>query len=144
MTKKNQDIRWLQRFNNYKKAFLELESEIEQTNDREFSQLEKKGLIQSFEMVQELAWKVLKDFLEYLGHANIKGSRDAFSLSNETGIIKNSDILLETIESRNNAAHTYNEAEADEIFYQITESYYDAFNEVYQMIQQEINQRKLN
>ena len=58
----NKDIRWIQRLNNYEKAFKQLESGVELATDKNFNDLEKEGLIQRFEYTQELAWKVIKDF----------------------------------------------------------------------------------
>ena len=43
------DIRWKQRFNNYSKAFQTLTAAVELAHSRELSELEKQGLIQSFE-----------------------------------------------------------------------------------------------
>lgn len=60
-----QDIRWIQRLDNYKKALDQLNEGFNITKARELNNLEKQGLIQSFEYSHELAWKVLKDFLEY-------------------------------------------------------------------------------
>ena len=72
------DIRWKQRFSNYKKALAILRRGIELKKTRELSELERGGLIQSFEFTQELSWKVLKDYLEYQGFIGIIGSRDAY------------------------------------------------------------------
>ena len=66
------DIRWQQRFNNFKKAFIQLKEAVEIEH---YSSLEKEGLIQRFEYTYELAWKTLKDFLEYRGNEGILGSR---------------------------------------------------------------------
>ena len=143
MNEDNQDIRWLQRFSNYKKAFLQLQEETEEANDREFSQLEKKGLIQSFEIVQELSWKVLKDLLEYLGYTDVKGSIDAFTMANTAGIINNGDILIKTVKSRNLVSHIYDNDKADNIFYDILEQYYQAFLELKQALEQEKTKRGL-
>ena len=63
----NIDIRWKQRFLNYKKALLQLSNAVELNQQRGLSDLEKQGLIQSFEYCHELAWNVLKDFFEYQG-----------------------------------------------------------------------------
>ncbi|BDU51400.1 hypothetical protein HLVA_19690 [Haliovirga abyssi] len=73
----NKDIRWIQRFSNFKRAFEQLKDAVELTKKRELSNLEKQGLIQAFEYTHELSWKVLKDFLESKGNQNIYGSRDA-------------------------------------------------------------------
>lgn len=56
------DIRWKQRFNNFEKAFSQFEKFIEKKDN--LNELEKQGLIQSFEYTHELAWNVLKDYLQ--------------------------------------------------------------------------------
>ena len=60
---KENDIRWEQRFANYRKALAQLQKFIDKG---ELSELEKQGLIKAFEYTYELAWKTLKDFLEFL------------------------------------------------------------------------------
>ncbi|MBM3437205.1 MAG: nucleotidyltransferase, partial [Bacteroidetes bacterium] len=60
----NKDIRWIQRFQNYQKAFLRLKEAIE---TEALNELERNGLIQRFEFTIDLAWKVMKDFLEEKG-----------------------------------------------------------------------------
>ena len=65
------DIRWIQRFNNFKKAFLQLEEAENLAQDRPFSRLEEQGLIHVFAYTHELAWKTLKDFLENRGVQNL-------------------------------------------------------------------------
>ena len=57
-------IRWKQRFENFNKAFEQLK---EFTEISELNKFEKQGFIQCFEYTFELAWKVLKDYLEYNG-----------------------------------------------------------------------------
>ncbi len=47
-----EDIRWIQRFNNFKKALGQLTKFIEKG---ELNELEKQGLIQAFEYTYELA-----------------------------------------------------------------------------------------
>ena len=57
----DKDIRWIQRFDNYLKAFNELKEAIDLTQKRDLSRLERQGVIQGFEYTHELAWKVIKD-----------------------------------------------------------------------------------
>ncbi|HEY4119997.1 MAG TPA: nucleotidyltransferase substrate binding protein [Byssovorax sp.] len=63
----NPDIRWKQRFQNFDRAFVLLRDGLASKPLVEFSDLEREGLIQRFEFTFELAWKVLKDFLEESG-----------------------------------------------------------------------------
>ncbi|MBE9563519.1 MAG: nucleotidyltransferase substrate binding protein [Proteobacteria bacterium] len=126
----SQDIRWLQRLQNYKKAFKQLELGVKLATQRDLSDLEKEGLIQRFEYTQELAWQTIKDFYEYMGESGIQGSRDAFQLAIKRDLISNGEIFMESIKSRNKTVHTYNEATADEIFHAIVEEYYQAFLEL--------------
>ncbi len=60
------DIRWQQRFQNFERAFLRLREALEQ-DPASLNQLEKEGIIQRFEYTFELAWKVLKDKMEFDG-----------------------------------------------------------------------------
>ena len=59
------DIRWKQRFENFSKAFKQLDEAIKVYPN--LSDLEKEGLVQRFEYTFELAWKTLKDYLESKG-----------------------------------------------------------------------------
>lgn len=118
------DIRWQQRFSNYKKALAQLGKFIEKESLNEF---EEQGLIQAFEYTHELAWKTISDFLKSKGNAEIYGSRDATREAFSLGLIKNGDIWMEMIKSRNLTSHTYNEETTKEIVVAITGSYYNEF-----------------
>ena len=60
------DLRWRQRFDNFQGVLLVLEQQ---------------GLIQGFEFTHELAWNLLKDYLQHQGISGIIGSRDASRLA---------------------------------------------------------------
>ena len=136
------DVRWLQRFDNFKKAFAQLEAGVELATEGELSRLEKEGLIQRFEYTQELAWQTIKDFYEYMGETGIQGSRDAFRLAVKRGLISNGKVFMETIKSRNKTVHTYNEEVADEILHAIIEEYYGAFLKLKEALEKEQQARK--
>ncbi len=121
-----QDIRWMQRFSNYQKALRELEQEIKITSAKTPTKLEKKGLIQTLEYTYELAWKILKDFLEAQGD-RIHGPRDAIRLAFNRGVIENGQTWMDMIDSRNETVHTYNENTAEKIYRKIIDAYCDEF-----------------
>lgn len=124
---KNQDIRWIQRFQNFKKAFHQLSSATELVKQRPLSELEQQGLIQAFEFTHELAWNTIKDFLESRGRANIFGSKDATRQAFAVGLIENGQAWMEMIQSRNKSTHTYESETAAEIAEAVTSVYVDEF-----------------
>lgn len=123
-----QDMRWQQRFQNFLKAFVLLESAVKKFNNEGLSELEEQGLIQRFEFTHELAWNVLKDYFEYQVNTEITGSRDAAREAFNKGLIQDGDGWMEMIKSRNKSSHTYNEETAKELVEQIVQSYYTLFS----------------
>lgn len=124
----DEDVRWKQRFQNYNRALDQLTRFLDRN---ELNELEEQGLIQSFEYNHELAWKTLKDFLEYQGEVEILGSRDASKRAFRLGLLgdteENGQVWLDMVESRNMTSHTYNEETAREIVNAITDHYFEAF-----------------
>lgn len=123
----NNDIRWIQRFNNFGKALAQLTKFVAKGN---LNELEKQGLIQCFEYTYKLAWNTLKDFYENQAETDIQGSKDAIRLAFKRGLIKNGEAWMSMIKSRTLTSHTYNEDLADEIVSAILNSYYQEFVEL--------------
>ena len=123
----HEDIRWLQRLSNYNRALYQLESAIQLVKKRTLSDLEKQGVIQTFEFTHELAWNVMKDYFVYQGQNLITGSRDAIRIAFNNGLIDDGEAWMNTIKSRNKTSHTYNEETADEITEEIIHSYFNLF-----------------
>jgi nucleotidyltransferase substrate binding protein (TIGR01987 family) len=137
----NEDIRWKQRFENYKTALSRLEKLVELSTEHELDDVEQEALIQRFEYTQDLSWKVIKDFYESLGEVGVQGSRDAFQLAFNRGLIKNASAFMQSIKSRNDSLHTYNEAIAQQVYLDIVEVYYAAFIELKQALDIELMNR---
>jgi len=127
-----QDIRWKQRFSNFQKAFIQLREAVELSNKRELTDLEKQGVIQSFEYTYELSWNMIRDYLIYKGIIDIVGSRDAIKLAYKYGILKNGEIWIEMINSRNLTTHTYNNKIVDQILDNIIQKYWFEFKYLYE------------
>jgi len=122
-----QDIRWIQRFNHFNKALSQFREAVELARQRPLSKLEEQGLIQAFEFTHELAWNVLKDFLEERGVQDLYGSRDATRQAFKTGLIQNGEVWMSMIQSRNLTSHTYDEATAAQIASAIRTTYFTEF-----------------
>jgi nucleotidyltransferase substrate binding protein (TIGR01987 family) len=121
------DIRWKQRLSNFNRAFIQIKEAVEVEH---YSSLEKEGLIQRFEYTFELAWKTLKDFLEYKGNEGILGSRDAIKLAFKLGIIEDGEAWMRMIKSRTLTSHTYDEETANEIATAVKEEYFPLFEQL--------------
>jgi nucleotidyltransferase substrate binding protein (TIGR01987 family) len=128
----NQDIRWQQRLNNYQTALARFNEGVALSKQRPLSNLEEQGLIQGFEFTHELAWNVMKDFLnDQDGGLKIAGSKDATRLAFQRELITHGEDWMEMIESRNLSSHTYDVATADKVSARILEKYaalFEAFS----------------
>ena len=124
------DIRWVQRFSNYKKALNQLKEAIDLMSQRALSNLEKQGVVQAFEFTHELSWNMMKDFLESKGNTEIYGSKDATRQAFKYGLVIDGDVWMSMIKSRNLTSHTYDQKTVDEIVEQISREYISAFIEL--------------
>jgi nucleotidyltransferase substrate binding protein (TIGR01987 family) len=121
------DVRWQQRFANYKKALAQLKNAVELSRQRALSQLEKQGVIQAFEFTHELAWNVLKDYLQDQGNQAIKGSKDATREAFKVELIVDGEQWMAMIQSRNVSSHTYDEQTAEQMVTVIIRDYFPLF-----------------
>lgn len=105
--------RFRQRFEVFDKAFLNLD-ELKARDFSSFSTLEKEGIIQRFEILVELSWKVLKDFLENEGFL-IASPKDAIrqAFSSKVFGVDIADKWLESLNIRNLTSHTYTQDALD-------------------------------
>jgi len=124
------DIRWIQRFNNYKKALAVLGRSVTVAQERNLNEMEEQGLVQGFEFTFELSWKLLKDYLESKGFKDFHGSKDTFKMAFQEGLISDGEIWMEMIDSRNRSSHTYEETIARQIISLVLSKYYLKFKEL--------------
>lgn len=117
--------RWLQRLATYKKALTRLAEVVELHRSRTLSPLELDGMIQRFEYTQELAWKLLKNYIEYQGATErLAGSRDVIRQAVASGLIDNANPWFDMLESRNTTSHVYDEETENDVVDKILMTYY--------------------
>jgi len=131
MSNENQDTRWKQRFSNFSRA-LSLLREAMEEDLFSLKQLEKEGIIQRFEYTFELAWKVLKDKMEFDGIVLDQISpktvvRQAFAAK----YINDPDTWLKMIGDRNLMSHTYDFVKFEAVIQSIADSYLPMLDEWY-------------
>jgi len=122
----NIDIRWKQRFENFKKATMQLTEFIEK---EELNKFEVQGLIQCFEYTFELAWKTMKDYLEQEGF-DVKSPRKTIQTAFKIQLITDGHTWIDALEKRNLMAHTYDEEKAMEAEELIRKKYYKIIEEL--------------
>lgn len=136
-----EDIRWKQRFDNFEKAYNNLQLVLNQLNADKDNIINKMATIQAFEMAMELSWKVLKDYLEA---NNVllkeitpnKVIKEAFA----TNIIENGELWIDMLRDRNSTSHEYNEEKSNIIIDKINEIYFSELSRVYIYLKDKMNE----
>ncbi len=129
------DIRWVQRFSNFERAFLLLRDALEVQSP---SVLERAGIIQFFELAFELAWKVLKDYEEAEG-ITAKTPREAIKLGFQIGLLSQGQGWINALQDRNLTTHTYNEATAIAVETSIRSDYFPLLADLYQTLKAKVD-----
>jgi nucleotidyltransferase substrate binding protein (TIGR01987 family) len=140
----NEDIRWIQRFNNYRKALARLSEAVALAEERDLSDLEQQGLIQGFEFTFDLAWKTLQDYLRHHKRPNDNGGPNVIiDQSLADGIIKGEEVWKAMKKSRDLTSHSYDGETADDIAENILDTYHGLFIQLETRLQLEkINEEK--
>ena len=117
-----QETRWIQRFENYKTALDNLDETVECINRDGISKIYTMALVQAFEIAFELAWKTIKDYLEYSG-IKTDTPREAIKSAFSNNLIEDGKIWILMMEARNKTSHTYNQSVAKELANEILNEY---------------------
>ncbi|GMO69539.1 MAG: nucleotidyltransferase substrate binding protein [Treponemataceae bacterium] len=118
------DIRWKQRFANYKKALSHLSAIVEYAKMQKLNDIEQLGIVKAFELSFELSWNVMKDYLSAQGINGIIGSKDSVRYAFQNGLIADGQVWMAMIDDRNAATHTYEEVLAQTLAHNIANIYH--------------------
>ena len=114
------DVRYIQRFENFDKSFLLLKEALAIKTP---SIVEKAGGMQFFEIAFELSWKLMKDYLEFLGY-EVNSPRAAIKQSFSINLLEEGGVWLDALMDRNLTVHTYDETIANEVYQKIKNDYF--------------------
>ena len=128
------DIRWKQRFENFDKSYKLLNKYAKQPITTE---LERAGIIQFFEMTFELAWKVLKDYLEAQEYL-VESPRETVKQAFQIGLIDNGHVWMDALSNRNLTTHTYDEELANKMTNEIITMYLPELDKMYEKLSKEL------
>ncbi|CAC9519757.1 Protein of unknown function DUF86, Caur_2869 group [uncultured Gammaproteobacteria bacterium] len=134
----NNDIRWKQRFQNFEQAF---EVFNRRKNDYETdpsSESHQMSFIQAYEILFELSWKVMKDYLENEGYEEVTNAKKTIRHAFQDGLIRNAEDWMEGIKKRNMTSHTYNENVLMEVVEFINTVFYHNVRDLYYRLKKEL------
>jgi nucleotidyltransferase substrate binding protein (TIGR01987 family) len=126
----DQDIRWQQRFANFDRALERLRAAEALAQQRELSELERHGVYHVFEHTHELAWKVLKDYLEAQGFVGLIGSKNATREAFRNGLLPDGEAWMDMIKARNLTSHLYDVVLADTVANDVLTRFFPAFEDL--------------
>lgn len=86
------------------------------------------GLAQSFEIVSELGWKVLKDYLFQEG-IDVRTPKETIKEAFQKEVIKNGQAWIDIIDARNLTSHEYNTDKVNILLESISSIYYQELSE---------------
>ncbi len=120
--------RFTQRKNEYMNAYIKLKEALKEKE----SEIVIDGALHRFEFTFELAWKSLKDYLEYMGLIEKTGSpRETIQQAFKQGIIEDGEEWINMMLSRNAISHMYDEKISRDIFYEIKNKFINLLEKLY-------------
>ena len=121
----------MSRFEERKKDYKNALNRLREALQEEPTELAIDGILHRFEFTFELAWKTIKDYLEYMGISDKTGSpRENIQLGFKHGIISDGELWIEMMLSRNSLSHLYDEGTSKEIYNDIKERFVKEFEKL--------------
>jgi nucleotidyltransferase substrate binding protein (TIGR01987 family) len=124
--------RWHYRFDNYRRAFALLREMVEAAEVRPLQQIEKEGTIQRFEYTWELAWKVMKDYLEHSGvtFATVTPAT-VIRAALAAKLIDSGEDWMDALSARNRMSHVYDFAIFDRVLADLSARFFKLFDDLH-------------
>ncbi len=117
----------------FKKALSSLKIALqEEKND-----LVRDSAIKRFEYSYELCWKTAKMFLSEKFGEDVFSPKECFRSLRKNKLISDEDteLLLQMTDDRNKIIHTYNESFSEELYKDISQTYYLAMEKIYKILE---------
>ncbi len=133
----NNDLRWRQRFQNFEKAFAVFQRRIDEYEEYSDKEAYKMALIHGYEIIIELAWKVMKDYLENEGF-DVKNGKQAIRQAFQNELIRDGETWLQAMDNRNLTSHTYDDEILETNLSFISKKFYPLVRDFYFELKKEL------
>ena len=121
----------MKRFNERKEEYFNALERLKEALEREIDDVVVDGVLHRFEFTFELAWKTVKDYLEYMGMTEKIGSpREIIQLGFKQGVINDGEAWVSMMLSRNTLSHLYDEKTSRDIYEKIKNEYVKLFSDL--------------
>ena len=118
----------MKRFEERKEDLMKATKKLEEALKEKETEIAIDGTLHRFEFTFELAWKLIKSYLEYMGVAETTGSpRETIQNGFKQGIIENGEEWINMMLSRNSLSHIYDEKTSREMYNKIKNNYINLF-----------------
>ncbi|WOD41157.1 HI0074 family nucleotidyltransferase substrate-binding subunit [Nodosilinea sp. E11] len=109
------DLRWVQRFQNFDEAYQTFGRVFERYQTAPDDEVVQIALIQAFAFTFEIAWRTMKEYLEYDGYSGLSNSKQTVRVAFQAGMITSPEDWMATIARRNMTNHVYDTAVLQEM-----------------------------
>lgn len=114
----------MKRFEERKQDLINAVNRLKEALNEKENDLMIDGVLHRYEFTFELAWKTLKDYLEYLGISMNTGSpREIIKMSFAHGLISDGEIWIKMMLARNSLSHLYDEETSRQVYKEIKNEY---------------------
>ncbi len=113
-----------ERIENFNKAFDMFERTYNLYLSNKENEAYQLAIAQGFEIIFELSWKVMKDYLESKGILTVT-PKESIKQAFAANILPNAQIWIDMIKDRNFSSHEYNFKHMSEILEKIEKLYYN-------------------
>ncbi len=118
------------------KEFKQVLDNLKASSVLEYSDISRDSTLLRFELTSEIAWKVLKIYLEDQFEIQSSYPARVYREALKTQILSVSDVecALEMVKDRNRMVHDYNQNWADELYKKILKDYIPLFERIFKAV----------
>ena len=115
---------YIERLEKRKKVLAKATERLKEALNEKETEIAIDGTLHRFEFTFELAWKTMKDLMEYNGIIETTGSpREVLRTAFQNGIIEDGEAWINMMLARNSLSHLYDEEASRKIYRDIKEKY---------------------
>lgn len=129
----------MKRFEERKQDLAKATEKLKEALSEKETEIAIDGTLHRFEFTFELAWKTMKDLMEYNGIVESTGSpREVLKTAFQNGIIEDGETWINMMLARNSLSHLYDEETSRKIYKDIKEKYIALIEKLNEVLEKQI------